>query len=421
MGDDDREPRTHLVQHMRLQWGVRCIFRRTSFLMTTGPHALALCAAVTGALERPTWSPDLAVAARTWRLGVAPADAAAGLRYLAETVTQVVTAEFGEIPAPGLDTVLEQLMGEAKSASSRSELASYDVDSGCPNRRALEGDLADSVAEALADGGDVALAVVELHPSVKRRDEGLLSLVAVLRRALGAPGHVYRVAATKLAVLLPGQDSADAGTMMLRATCGGAPRFMWGASSLQASGVTSAERADAVVLLAEADLHLRSRDYTHARKMLTRQRRHSALAAVAGALVMVAGVTLGLSSTGPSHLHGPAALRSPVVGPVPPAPQSTTPPLPGSPPPAVPTPGNLAGLSAAPTVRQPLATVVHLTPTPGPAPATGPPAQSSQPPAPAPSPPPGTAPPTAPSSPVSQLLGEAEGLVNSLLSSLNIV
>src|SRR5579872_4305170 len=151
MGDDDRDTGTDFVQHLRLQWGVRCIFRRTSFLVTSGPEALALCAAVLAGLESPSWSPGVAVAARRWRTGVSsPAEAASALRCLSESVTEVVVDEYGEHPPPGLDPVLEQLMGEATSASARrTGTDGVDLVTGCSNRRVFERDLADAVTDAL--------------------------------------------------------------------------------------------------------------------------------------------------------------------------------------------------------------------------------------------------------------------------------
>jgi GGDEF domain-containing protein len=416
MGDDDRDTGTDLVQHLRLRWGVRCIFARTPFLATTGPDALALCGAVTAALESPTWSPAVALAVRRWRTGVSSlADAASALRCLSETVAEVVTAEYGERQPPGLDTVLEQLIGEATSASARrAGTDGVDLVTRCRNRLAFERDLEDAVVDALVSSGDAALALVELDPSAKRSDADLLSLAVALRRTVGGAGDVYRVGARKFAVLLAGEDVTGAGAIMLRATCHAGPRFGWGVASVHSAGIVSPERAEVVVLLAEADLHLRRRDYTHARHMLARHRRNSALAAVAGAMVLVAGVVLGIGSAVHPPPHGQVALPPPTVGP--PAPQTVTPPA------AVPSPNPVLAPTPAMSVPAHGNLVSYVTPSP-----TGqPPPPTSPPPPPTPLPalPPGSGPvppppPTPP--PLGQLLGSTEQLLNGLISSVTSV
>jgi GGDEF domain-containing protein len=407
MGDDDRDTGTDLVQHLRLQWGVRCIFRHASFLATTGPEALDLCAAVLAALESPNWSPGIAVAARRWRTGVSsPAEAAPALRCLSESVAELAVEEYGEHPPPGLDPVLEQLIGEATSASSpRTGAGRVDLVTGCSNRAAFERDLADAVTDALVQLDDVAVALVELDPSRKVSDLNLLSLLAAIRRTVQRGDACYRVGPRKFAVLLRGEDASAAGSAMLRVTLSGAPRFSWGVSSLRSAGIVSADRADVVVLLAEADLHLRRRDYSHARHMLARQRRNSALTAVAGALVLVAGVVLGVGPAihAPSHSEAapPAAVEAP------PAPAAPIPgPAAGSPA-AVPSPSPAMSVPAHGTL------VSYVTPTPPPSP-TPPPT-----PGPGGTPPPSFLPPAPPPpAPVPQLLGSAESLLAGLLNTL---
>lgn len=406
MGDDDRDTGTDFVQHLRLQWGVRCIFRRTSFLATTGPEALALCAAVLAALESPSWSPGVAVAARRWRTGVSsPAEVASALRCLSESIVEVVVDEYGEHSPPGLDPVLEQLVGEATSASARrTGTDRVDPLTGCSNRHELERDLTDAVTDALVSLDDVSLALVELHPSRRVSDVTLLSLLAAIRRTLHRGDGCYRVGPRKFAVLLRGEDAAAAGSAMLRVTCSGAPRFSWGVSSLRSAGIMSADRADALVVLAEADLHLRRRDYFHARQMLTRQRRNSALAAVAGVMVLVAGVVLGVGPATHSPSRSEAAPPAAVAGPPPPstAPPSALPsvasPVP-VPSPALSVPGHGALVS-------------YVTPAPPAPPAQPPPSGGSAPPPAAP--PPSVAPPA----PLAQLLGSAESLLGGLLNTL---
>jgi GGDEF domain-containing protein len=417
MGDDDRNTETDLVQRLRLQWGVRCIFRRTSFLATTGPEALALCAATVAALESTTWSPGLALAARRWRTGVSSlAEAASALRCLSETVAEEAITEYGERQPPGLDSVLEQLTGEATSASARrAGTEGVDIVTGCANRLAFETDLEDAVTVALAEFGDVSLAMVEIEPTTRATDVNLVSLAAGLRRALGHSRGLYRVGMSKFAVLLPGEDVTGAGAVMLRATCSGAPRFGWGVAGLRSAGIVSADRADALSMLAEADLHVRRRDYSHARHMLARHRRNSTLAAVAGALVMVAGVTLGIGSAVHVPTGGQSALPAPVTGP--PSPSSVSPPLSAPPASSIPAP------SPAPATSVPLHgnLVSYVTPAPAapqvPLPANPTPSLPQLPsPSPLPGPGSGPSPP-----PLAPLLGAAEQLLNGLVNSLTTV
>lgn len=405
MGEDERDTGTDFVQHLRLQWGVRCIFSRSSFVATTGPEALALCAAVLAALESPSWSPGVAVAARRWRTGVSsPAEAASALRCLSESVVELVVDEYGEHPPPGLDPLLEQLIGEATSTSAwRAGTDGVDLVTGCPDRHAFERDLADAVTDALVELDDASVALVELAPSKKASDATLLSLLAGIRRSLHRADKCYRVGPRKFAVLLAGEDAAAAGSAMLRVTCGGAPRFSWGVSSVRSAGISSAERADALVLLAEADLHLRRRDYSHARHMLTRQRRNSALAAVAGAMVLVAGVVMGVGPAthvpSRSEASPPAAVAGPPLqqGQPAPSPQSASPAPVPSPVPATSVPGHGTLVS-------------YVTPAP-PTPSSPPP------PAGGPAPPPPTSAPPPPAA-LTQLLGSAESLLSGLLGAL---
>ena len=320
----DQDPEDDLKQRVLLHWRVRCGARRAAVEATSGPDAMALCAAVAWTLEHGTPAPDLAAAAHAWGASVSsPAEARSALLCLGEVATEISGDMADELPPTGLDPVLEQLASEAAAASARrTEPAGIDPLTGCGDRRALEGDLDEAVAGALAAGLDVAVAVVEIDGPHRERSKRLgkstsvlgdvtvLGLVATLRRALGRADGIYRVGQRKLAVLAPGRAGRGMGELMLLATCAPGPNFSWGAADLSAGGAQAAKNPDLLLLLAEADLLLRRQDLSRANATLTRRRRMSALATAAAVALVAGGITFGLDTTaagpgGQSHLALP--------------------------------------------------------------------------------------------------------------------
>lgn len=403
---------TDLVQTVMLHWRVRCVVRGAPLEVASGPDAVALVTALTASLERGYPPPGLGRAARAWGADVAdPVAAQAALRCLAEIAVELVADVSRQLSPAGLDPALEELTLEAAvmaQAGARNATVPRD-------RRLLERHLEQAVADAVRSDGDVAVGVVELERSsrgavqlpgrtrVPADDRALGDLVAALQGEVGA-GRVYRLGPRKLAVLVAGAATAELGELVLRVTAR-APRFAWGAARLGAAGPRAVASPDALVVLAEADLHVRRRDLLRARRQLAQHHRRSALAGAGSALVIVLGMLVGLSGTGGPV--GSSRLAAPLGGsggrPVR-APSSLPTPAPGesssttepSPPVSTPTPGS-RGAPQPPTTGAPARRA-----SPGP-----PPAPSS------------TAPPPAgASSPVAalvdQVLSTAKGLVADL-------
>ena len=404
---------TVLVQRMMVHWRVRCVLRRAPIEATAGSAALDLCAAIVTTLERGAPPPGLARAVRTWGAGLRSADeAVAAAQCLSEITTELSADVFQEFPSAALEPVLELLANEAAAASTR--LAERQaVASSLSDRKALERDLDEAVAASLLSNAEAALAVIELDAAPKGSlhrprdpqadDAAVLALGAALASA-GAPGQrVYRLSRRKLAVLAPGTHTVDLGAVVLEATLAVGLSFSWGMAGLRASGADVLASPDVLLMLAEADLHLRRRDYVQARHMLAQHRRRSALASVSAALLLLAGTAFGLgafrsSPAGQGQLAAPARLGTP-------APSSPGPSV-VLPTPSSPGPG---GGNQASTQTPVVPTVVsHVTP-----PAPAPPA--STPPA---TPPASTAPPPSPQATltgtVHQIVGTAKGLVRKL-------
>lgn len=412
---------TVLVQRLMVHWRVRCVLRRAPIEATAGSAALDLCAAIVATLERGAPPPGLARAVRTWGAGLRSADEAVpAAQCLSEIATELSADVFEQFPSAALEPVLELLATEAAAASTRlAERRS--VASSLADRRALEGDLDEAVAASLLSNAEAALAVIELDAAPKGslhrpRDPGaddaaVLALAAALA-GVGAPGQrVYRLSRRKLAVLAPGSHTVDLGAVVLEATLAVGLGFSWGMAGLRASGADVLASPDVLLMLAEADLHLRRRDYVHARHMLSQHRRRSALASVSAALVLLAATVFGLGAFRGAP-HGPGQLAAPAgLGSSPPAPSSSGPAVVPPPPPGPAPGGGNQGVST-PTPVVP-AVVTHVTPPPPP---------------PTPAPPPPSAPPAAtPPAPspqgtltgsVHQIVGVAKGLVRKLTGGL---
>jgi GGDEF domain-containing protein len=302
-----------LCQSMWLRWRIRCAVEQAALAATSRPEAEALCAAVVRTLEHGSSEPSLAFAARTWVADVfSPVEARAALLCLCEVATELSNETLDEMT--GLDPVLECLVNEAAACSARRiDRVSIDSLTGCRDSRTLEGDLELAVGSVAAVGGDVALAMVILrdspsgsrdHPARRRGknpstadDVVVLNLVATLRSLLRPADELYRVGKRKFVVLAPETNAAGVGELLLLATCAPGPPFAWGVADLSSTGTEAAQNPNVLLLLAEADLVIRRRDFSQATALLTKRRRMSALVSVAAVTALAGSITLGLDSS----------------------------------------------------------------------------------------------------------------------------
>jgi hypothetical protein len=439
-----------LAQRVLLHWRVRCLVRMAPLRATSGSDALSLCAALLWTLEHRSPAPGLALAARRWVEGAASVpELARASECLAEVVTEIARVAFPALSPQTLEHALDVVADEVAAAPARrAPRPGVDRATGLADRRALERDLDALVAAAVAGGGiDLALAVVEpehtargslRHTGWRRGDAGhaaLGGLVSALRRAtaqLGGNGRLYRLGARRLAVLLPRGDSAALGALLLWATCRDAPPFLWGSASLRAGGPGAAAQPDALVVLAEADLHLRRRDLFAARAALARQHRRRRVAgSLAAAVVVLAGVALGLAG-GPAGRPGlsalglpPAARSGPPTPSTPPAPATpaavaAVPSAPAPSPAQLPAPGGVQlveAVEALPSGGGASPGMPPSAPAPGGPPGSGPPAPGGPPGSGPPGPPP---PPAVPPVPLDQVVGAVVGTVGSLVAALGV-
>jgi GGDEF domain-containing protein len=412
---------TVLVQRLMVHWRVRCVLRRAPIEATAGSAALDLCAAIVTTLERGAPPPGLARAVRTWGAGLRSADeAVAAAQCLSEITTELSADVFQNFPSAALEPVLELLATEAAAASAR--LAERQAGaSSLSDRKALERDLDEAVAASLLSNAEAALAVIELDAAPKGSlhrprdpqadDAAVLALGAALAGAGGPGQRVYRLSRRKLAVLAPGTHTVDLGAVVLEATLALGIGFSWGMAGLRASGADVLTSPDVLVMLAEADLHLRRRDYVHARHMLSQHRRRSALASVSAALLLLAGTAFGLGAfrsapQGQGQLAAPARLGTTPSAPSSPGPSVVLP----TPPSLVPGGGNQALSTQTPVVP---AVVNHVTP-----PAAVPPVSTLPPAVPPVTTPPPPSPPATLTGTVHQIVGTAKGLVRKLTGGL---
>lgn len=362
-----QRPPDELASQILVGWRVRCAFRRAAWELTAGSAAGEVCTAVARTLEEGAARPELARALRAWGARLrSPAAARAALQCLAETVSAVVFGEYGDFRPRGLDPTLEALARESLvPAGRRTVPVQVDQLTGCPDRGALEADLAAAVPGAAARGGELTVAVLELEdahvgphgtPS-KVDDVEVLGLLATIRRSFDGHRGVYRVAHGSLAVVAPGVGTVAMGEHILRATCSVGPRFHWGTANLRAVGDQAATSPDLLLLLAESDLVLRRQEMTRAGRAVVRHRRLSAVGSAAAALLLFAAV--GVALRGPPS---PQPTRSAL--PVQPAPA----PAPASPPTSVPAETPASPATSAPP---PAPATVHTVSSPTPAPGTG--------------------------------------------------
>lgn len=422
MNEAGQDSGTVLVQRLLVHWRVRCVLRRAPIEATAGSAALDLCAAVVTTLERGSPPPGLARAVRTWGAGLrGPDQAIAAAQCLSEITTELAADVFDQFPAVALEPVLEVLATEAAVASARLEPRPVASSSPYPDRKALERDLDDAVATSLLSDGELSLAVIELDAAPKGSlhrphrpetdDAGVLALGAALAAAGPPQQRIYRISRRKLAVLAPGTHTVDLGALALEATLALGVGFSWGMAGLRASGSDVLASPDVLLMLAEADLHFRRRDFVHARHMLARHRRRSALASVSAALVLLAGTAFGLgafhgASPGQGQLAAPVRL-----GGLPPIPSSGGPSVqvPPSPQSGAPNGGHLTTSNQAPVVP----TVSHVAPTvPSPPTSILPPLPTVVPPPPPPSPP------ASLTGTVRNVAGVAKGLVRKVTGGL---
>lgn len=395
MQTDASGPGTELIERLLLHWRVRCVLRRAPLEATSGPDAADLCTAVAAHLK-PAWlapPPALGRALRRWAAGVvAPEAARAALNCLAEIATELAGEVSAEFPPAGLGPVLEAIAVEADGlAAGRAPVVAEEADAApAPppwrDRRALERDVEMAVALGAVESRETALAVVQVDAARRRslrahhrRDEGdaVAPVAGILRLVVGTDA-LYRLGRGKLAVLVPGADSRGVGALMLRVTCASPrTRLSWGATSLgPAAGCTPGD-ADALVMLAEADLVLRQRDLVHARRALTHYRQRVG-ASVAAAVLLLAGVLAGTASLRPTSTAGPSEAL-PVGGaasppPSVPAAQGPVAPAPAPPTPApVPPPVSSVPAVPAPPQAQTVSAVVPAPPAAAPPPAPPPP------------------------------------------------
>lgn len=327
-----------LWRRVLLSWRARCAIRHADIELTSGVEAIVLCSALVAALGRGSQTPDLTLAARTWGAhSSSPDQALSALQCLRDAAVALT----GELPAglapEVIGGVLDHMMLEALGVMGAPAVADTDVLTGCGGRAALDEELELVVSGAAAAGLDAAVAVVEVNGVGNarkgrgaERDTALLGLVAALRQATGSAERIYRVGDHSLAVVAPYTDDAGMGELMLQATCLAAPRFSWGTASLTSAGLAAGEDPDVLVMLAHANLHLRRRDHAHATAALIRHRRRSAVASVAAAMVLLAGIVLGLGGAR-GNLNGTRAAGRGAVHTslgthvIPPASASTTP------------------------------------------------------------------------------------------------
>ena len=354
---DDANRARELGQRLLLEWRVRCGLRQAAVAATSNAEAMALCVAVARTLEQGGGASELALAACTWTAGIASStEGRAALLCLCDVAAEAGTTAVEGMAPQALDIVLEQLAIVAAPAPAPAALTPtrrHQIDplTGCRGRRAFEADLDDHVALAALSGTDVTVVLAELAPrraKGPRRspppaggpdDVSVLGLVAALRRAAGSPRPLYRVGESRFALLLPGTSRVRAGELMLLAACGPAPAFDWGVGSLAAAGARARFDRAVIVMLADADLHTRRRDLSHATAVLARRRRASVVTGAAATLALLGGSAFALDAGAP----GPAlqaALRAHAgTDHAPAGPAHTVPaaPLPSSPPAGVPT------------------------------------------------------------------------------------
>lgn len=446
-----------LAQRVLLHWRVRCLVRLAPLRATSGADALALCAGLLWTLDHRAQAPGLALAARRWAEAAAGVpDSARALECLDEVVVEIAEVAFPGFPPQALRRVLDLVKDVAAAVPARrAARPAVDSTTGLPDRRSLERDLDALVAAAVVGGGpDLAVAVVEPEFGAKGSlhrgrgpaggaGPGITALVEALRNGLGRAvpgGRLYHLGVRRLAVLVPRGNTAAIGEVMLWASCGDAPPFVWGASSLRAAGARAVAQPDALLVLAEADLHLRHRDLVRARAALARQHRQRRLVgSVAGALVLLMGVALGLVGSGPSGRPGLSALHAPPTTITVPNIPSTPAPAPSAQPslPASVTASNVPPPSPSPAPQVHLVEAVN--PEPSGASATGPSAapppgkagiSSPAPPSPPahpspphptpPHPPPSSSPPGQSPGHVAHVVGAVVGIVSGLGKSLGV-
>lgn len=316
-----------VAERVLLHWRVRCLLRQAPLRATTNSDSLALCAAMVWTLQHRAPPPGLLLTGRRWAESAANVpDASRALDCLAEVVTEIAEVAFPAFPRDSLPALFDRLAAESRSSVvGRVRRPGVDMLTGLPDRAALERDLDALVAAAKVGGAvDVAVAVVEperpAKGSVRRprrrptpSEQGALQALAVaLQHRLAGGARLYRLGTRRLAVTAGRWDTAAMGELMLRTSCSAAPSFVWGTASLHAVGQRAAEDPDALVVLAEADLHRRRRDLVHARAALAKQHQRRALGTVAAALVVLAGIALGLGTGGPGVPPSRSALRPPV-------------------------------------------------------------------------------------------------------------
>ncbi len=387
-----------LVQRLLLTWRTRCA-ATGPWELTAGRGAIALCVAVIRTLELGAATPGLARAFRAWGAGVpSPVAARAALQCLCAAVTELVAAEYGQFRPRGLDYVLEHAARESVVADGRRTVPEVvDPLTGCPDRETLEHDLAPAVTAAAEAGEDLTVAVLELEAAGRPGTEGdrvdqgaLLGLLASVRATFGRRIPVYRVGPGAFALVVRGVGSVEMGKLILLTTCGTGPRFVWGRAGLRAGGEAAESSPGLLLLLAEADLHMRRQDLADAQRTVDRRRQLSVVGSAAASVLLVAGLGAALAGAPGApvthaalHAHSgprpqPSATGPPAISvPASPAPTAPPPALPAAPPTPTPAPRPAQPVNAAFGSYQaplpPTATPPAPTPPAPPSPAAPPP------------------------------------------------
>lgn len=336
--DKPEELATGLGLRLLLHWRIRCAALRIPIDTTAGPLAARACTSVIRTLDTGGGDAELARDLDRWQGELLDDEAArAAADCLVQLVAEIAAEVFEEFPPAGLGVVLERL-AEHAAARRPAPLAQVDARTGCLGPDELETRLDSLVPAALAAGGDVSVAVVEFD----EKADADLRVAAALREATYLGDNVYRTGRTRFVVVSAGRELGEMRQLALHALCLADTGVRWGASSLATVGLQASETPDVLVMMAEADLHLRRQDFAAAEAVLARRRR-TTVGALAASVALLAGLAGAMGTTGAGAPTGATAQRAPHVStvtttPPPASTQGTTPatapPAPSTPPPS---------------------------------------------------------------------------------------
>lgn len=362
-----------------LHWRIRCAARHVAIDATSGPGAATLCTSVIGTLKDESNAGDLEFHLRRWRAGAAAADARGALLCLAELTSELSAEVFAEFPPPGLAVILEHLSDAAASAAMPEKpVAAVEPVTGCPGSDVLDHDLNKMVRRAAVSSADVGVAVVELdqrhrhsRPATGRPDPqnpALIGLASTLRLAASQADTVYRWGPRRFALVSWDADKVAMRQTMLQAVCLGGEKFHWGVASLSDIGSPAEQNPDLLLMMAEADLHLRRKDLSHAKAALERRRRTTLVGVAAAAMLLAAVVSNGFAGS-PGQPNRVSADRHSITAPA--VPSAVTPPAGNQA--QAPAPSNTGFTVASASVPVAATTVALISHPSGPASTTAPP------------------------------------------------